>query len=117
MHRTGKGVDRVCRTQRQWQSILLVSVVALVAAMPGIGAAGPRGKIADAPSARMDADRTSNDDGAVLVLADRLVPWSPAGYGPAIRRPATGRATVLTPASTLAVLAHGYRPVLHPTAP
>jgi RHS repeat-associated protein len=66
MHRTGKGVDRVCRTQRQWQSILLVSVVALVAAMPGIGAAGPRGKIADAPSARMDADRTSNDDGAVL---------------------------------------------------
>ncbi|HEX5946464.1 MAG TPA: hypothetical protein VFY82_09315 [Acidimicrobiales bacterium] len=57
-----------------------------------------------------------HDDAAVLVLADRLVPWSPAGYGPAIRRPAGGRATVLTPPSTLAVLGHGYRPVLHPTA-
>ena len=58
-----------------------------------------------------------HDDGAVLVLADRLVPWSAAGYGPAIPRPAAGRATVLTPPSTLAVLGHGYRPVLHPTAP
>jgi hypothetical protein len=44
------------------------------------------------------------------------VPWSAGGYGAPIRRPAGGRATVLTPPSTLAVLASGYRPVLHPTA-
>jgi hypothetical protein len=51
-----------------------------------------------------------------LVLEDRLVPWSAAGYGPAHGRPERGQATVLTPAATVEVLAHGYRPVLHPTA-
>ena len=51
-----------------------------------------------------------------LVLDDRLVPWSAAGYGPAGDRPERGQATVLTPAPTVEVLAHGYRPVLHPTA-
>jgi hypothetical protein len=50
------------------------------------------------------------------VLDDRLVPWSGEGYGPAHDRPVRGRATVLTPAPTVEVLAHGYRPVLHPTA-
>ena len=52
----------------------------------------------------------------VLVLADRLVPWSPAGYGPPIDRPGVGDATVLTPRSTVAVLRHGYRPVVHHSA-
>jgi hypothetical protein len=56
------------------------------------------------------------DDRAALVLPDRLRPWSAAGYGPAVERPRRGDATVLTPSSTVAVLAHGYRPVLHPTA-
>ena len=56
------------------------------------------------------------DDEPVLVLADRFVPWSPAGYGPPIERPPDGWSRVLTPPSTLAVLGHGYRPVLHPTA-
>jgi hypothetical protein len=58
------------------------------------------------------------DDGPALVLADRLVPWSarPHGYGAAIARPASGRALVLTPPSTVAVLRHGYVPMLHPTA-
>lgn len=51
--------------------------------------------------------------GAWLVLDDRLVPWSPAGYGEPQPRPATGRADVLTPPATLAVLRHGYRPVIH----
>jgi hypothetical protein len=56
-------------------------------------------------------------DGApVLVLGDRLVPWSSQGYGGPSRRPTGGRATVLTPPSTVAVLGHGYRPVLHPPA-
>lgn len=54
----------------------------------------------------------------VLVLPDRLVPWSPTpvGYGPPRPRPRGGRATVLTPPATLAVLGAGYRPVLHPSA-
>ena len=56
------------------------------------------------------------DDVPVLVLRDRLVPWSVAGYGTPVDRPARGRATVLTPPATLGVLRHGYRPVLHPTA-
>jgi hypothetical protein len=51
-----------------------------------------------------------------LVLDDRLVPWSAAGYGSAHDRPPRGQATVLSPAPTVEVLAHGYRPVLHPTA-
>jgi hypothetical protein len=51
-----------------------------------------------------------------LVLGDRLVPWSASGYAPAVDRPRRGDATVLTPRSTVAVLAHGYRPVLHPGA-
>jgi hypothetical protein len=55
-------------------------------------------------------------DVPAVVLADRLVPWSAAGYGPPRPRPARGRATVLTPAPTMEVLAHGYAPVLHPSA-
>jgi hypothetical protein len=50
-----------------------------------------------------------------LVLDDRLLPWSPAGYGGPVARPAEGTATVLTPQATVAVLAHGFRPVVHPT--
>lgn len=53
------------------------------------------------------------DGSAALVLDDRLVPWSPDGYGPPVDRPGRGRAAVLTPPATLAVLRHGYRPVIH----
>ena len=56
------------------------------------------------------------DDVPALVLRDRLVPWSPVGYGVPIDRPSGGDAAVLTPPSTIAVLRHGYRPVIHPTA-
>jgi hypothetical protein len=56
------------------------------------------------------------DQVPVLVLEDRLVPWSAAGYGPPIDRPARGRTVLLTPPATVAVLAHGYRPVIHPSA-
>ena len=55
-------------------------------------------------------------DEPVLVLDDRVVPWSAAGYGSAIGRPAGGDADVLTPPSILAVLANGYHPKIHPTA-
>jgi hypothetical protein len=55
------------------------------------------------------------DDQPVLVLADRVVPWSVAGYGAPAGRPDEGEATLLTPAATVEVLRHGYRPELHPS--
>jgi hypothetical protein len=55
-------------------------------------------------------------DTPALLLEDRLVPWSPAGYGTARDRPARGEATVLTPRSTIEVLRRGYHPLVHPTA-
>jgi hypothetical protein len=55
-----------------------------------------------------------------LVLGRALLPWSPAGYGPAQRRPVRGQATVITPASFVGILARGWTPVvplIHPSAP
>ena len=56
------------------------------------------------------------DEVPALVLGDRLVPWSAAGYCAPMERPERGDATVLTPPSTVEVLRNGYRPVLHATA-
>jgi hypothetical protein len=53
-------------------------------------------------------------EGPALVLPDRLVPWSPDGYGEAVARPSRGDATVLTPAVTVRLLEAGYDPVIHP---
>lgn len=50
-----------------------------------------------------------------LVLGPTLRPWSFAGYGSAVPRPA-GLIEVLTPEATVATLRHGYRPVIHPSA-
>jgi hypothetical protein len=55
------------------------------------------------------------DDVPALVLGDRVLPWSAAGYATPFDRPARGQATVLTPAPTIAVLQQGYRPVIHPS--
>lgn len=57
------------------------------------------------------------DAGGTPCLLDgaRMLPFAPAGYGPARPR-APGPALVLTPAPTLAALAAGYRPALHPSA-
>lgn len=49
-----------------------------------------------------------------LASGGRLLAWSPGGYGAS--RPARGPVTVITPRATVAVLAAGYRPVLHPSA-
>jgi hypothetical protein len=58
------------------------------------------------------------DGTAWLVLGGGLLAWTPGGYRD--RRtagPGTGtEVTVITPAATVAVLAAGYRPVLHPSA-
>ena len=53
-----------------------------------------------------------------LVLGASLHAWSPAGYGPPEPRP-TGAASVITPASLVAVLRSGWRgvvPCVHPSA-
>ena len=57
--------------------------------------------------------------GPHLVLDDRLLPWSPGGYGPPVSRPRSGRARVVTPPSLVALLAAGWEPVvplIHPSA-
>jgi hypothetical protein len=53
---------------------------------------------------------------AWLVTGGRLLAWTPGGYA---ERPVTvprGPVTVITPQVTVAVLAAGYQPVLHPSA-
>ncbi len=52
---------------------------------------------------------------AWLVQGATMRGFSPAGYGPAVSLPG-GEVEVLTPGPALAVLAAGYRPVLHPSA-
>ncbi|QFT92710.1 hypothetical protein FIU86_07635 [Roseovarius sp. THAF9] len=56
-----------------------------------------------------------HNDAPHLVWGDRLLRYTPGGYTAALPR-GTGIATVLTPASTVATLATGYRPVPHHTA-
>ena len=55
----------------------------------------------------------------LLVLGDRLLRWTPAGYAGARARPRAGTATVLTPPSLVAVLTRGWQgavPFLHPSS-
>ena len=49
-----------------------------------------------------------------LVLEDSLRPWSFAGYGDPIVRPVHQMVKVLTPPSTVSILAAGYRPQIYP---
>jgi hypothetical protein len=54
-------------------------------------------------------------DGAGLLIAGQIRPWSLSGYGapePVSDRPAD----VLTPPSIVAAIQAGYRPLLHPSA-
>ncbi|MCI0687690.1 MAG: hypothetical protein L0Y54_10705 [Sporichthyaceae bacterium] len=51
-----------------------------------------------------------------LVLDGRVLPWSFAGYRPALAQPARSEVELLTPPATVATLAAGYRPILHPSA-
>lgn len=54
-------------------------------------------------------------DGFARTTGHRLQSWSITGYGTLVARPSR-TVTVLTPASTVAVLAAGYTPRLHSTA-
>ena len=54
-----------------------------------------------------------------LVLADRLVRWSPAGYVAGLARPSAGEAVVITPPSLVALLrarSTSQVPLIHPSA-
>jgi len=60
-----------------------------------------------------DGTMVSVDSAAFLVLGGRLLRWSPGGY---LGSPEpAGEVDVITPLATVATLAAGYRPVLHPT--
>ena len=56
------------------------------------------------------------DDRAWLVMGSRLLRWSAARYDLARRRTTRASVEVLTPYSTVAAFAHGYRPRVHPSA-
>jgi len=51
-----------------------------------------------------------------LVIGDALYGWTPAGYRDPVSRSQETIVTVLTPRPTVAALAGGYVPELHPTA-
>jgi hypothetical protein len=51
-----------------------------------------------------------------LVCGGKLLAWTPAGYVDRRTETPAGPVTVITPRATVAALAAGYRPVIHPTA-
>jgi hypothetical protein len=53
---------------------------------------------------------------AYLVWGDRLLAWSPSGYGNRRRRLRGKEVKVLTPPSTVATIRAGYVPEVHPSA-
>ena len=54
--------------------------------------------------------------GAGLLIGERVLPWSFSGYQAAVALRQDATVEVLTPASSVAAIAAGYRPVLHPSA-
>lgn len=68
-----------------------------------------------APSALPDGTMADLDGIPHLVLGGRLLRWTPGGYaGEPVA--CSGPVAVITPRATVAVLAAGYRPVLHGSA-
>ncbi len=51
-----------------------------------------------------------------LVYGGGLLAWTPGGYRDRRAEGAATAVTVITPRATVAALAAGYRPVVHPTA-
>ena len=100
------------RHRASWCDLPAGTFVALPPAVTGALAAARTGAV----PGRAAAHPAVADDVPALVLDDRLVPWSVAGYGPPVDRPARGDATVLTPQATVEVVGHGYRPAVHPSA-
>ena len=69
-------------------------------------------QLADLPDGAM----VRHPSGAALLWGRRLYPWSFAGYGTPAVLAARTTAEVLTPRATVAILAAGYRPQVHPSA-
>ncbi|MGI8665641.1 MAG: hypothetical protein ACR2N4_06390 [Jatrophihabitans sp.] len=55
-------------------------------------------------------------DAISLLAGGRLLPWSFAGYGQPVRVAGGTEVEVLTPPTLVAALAHGYLPMVHPSA-
>ena len=56
-------------------------------------------------------------DGTIALLsAGRLLPWSLTGYAAPFEIDSSSTVEVLTPPSVVGALAHGYRPLIHPSA-
>ena len=51
-----------------------------------------------------------------LLAGGHMPPWSFAGYLPPVRLPSATPVQLLTPPATVAAIAAGYRPMLHPSA-
>ena len=63
-----------------------------------------------------DGAMVSVDGAPFLVHGGELLAWTPAGYRPSGPPEAGTTVTVITPRATVAVLAAGYRLVIHPSA-
>jgi hypothetical protein len=63
-----------------------------------------------------DGAMVAHDDAPAVVLGEALRPWSFDGYGPPVPAPPDRTVEVLTPPSTVRILAAGYRPLVHPSA-
>ena len=87
---------------------------------------GRRGRAADDGRVLWTADLADLPDATVivegdtplLVLKGRLLPFDFEGWGPPLPRllARAGPVRVLTPATSVAALRHGFRPELHPSA-
>ena len=70
-----------------------------------------------APLAGLPSGTMVDIGGAPCLVHDgRLLAWTPGGYRQRPVEAPGGPVTVITPRATVAVLAAGYRPVLHPSA-
>ena len=80
--------------------------------------AGPRvRRTYRAPLAGLpDGAMVELEDAPLLVHGGRLLAWTPGGYLDRNAQAPAGEVTVITPRATVAVLAAGYQPVIHPSA-
>ena len=63
-----------------------------------------------------DGVMIQHGDGPGLLIGGRVLPWSFAGYRAPVALGPDAAVDVLTPPSSVAAIAAGYRPMLHPTA-
>jgi hypothetical protein len=68
------------------------------------------------PSSLPDGVMVSVGGAPFLVWGGGLLAWTPGGYRDRVRPADAAPVTVITPRATVAVLAAGYRPVIHPSA-